>query len=399
MAELRHIDGTDGCEISIVMPCLNEAETIASCIRKARRAIAAGKLRAEIVVADNGSADGSREIAERNGVRVVPVEMKGYGAALREGVLAASGRYIIIGDSDDSYDFSAILPFVERLREGYDLVMGCRLPSGGGAIMPGAMPWKNRWIGNPALSRMGRLFFRIPVTDFHCGLRGFSKEAFLRMNMNTTGMEFASEMVIKAGLLNMRIAELPVTLYRAGRSRPPHLRPWKDGWRHLRFMLLYAPRWLFLLPGIMLMSIGAVFFAALLPGPLTIGSIHFDTNTLMVSAMAILLGFQLCSFYLFTRRFALSEGLLPSGTWMSKLSSVATLEGSILVGIAIALGGGAVLASAAISWARQDFGPLSYPESLRRVIPGVTMIILGVQWFFSSFFMSILGLPRNRSTS
>jgi glycosyltransferase involved in cell wall biosynthesis len=394
MPEMGVNDSAGDLEVSIVMPCLNEAETVASCILKARKAIAAGGLRAEIIVADNGSTDGSREIAERHGARVVPVPVKGYGAALREGILAASGRYIIMGDSDDSYDFTEILPFIERLRQGYDLVMGCRLPSGGGRIMPDAMPWKNRWIGNPVLSKIGRLFFRIPVTDFHCGLRGFSRDAFLRLNMHTTGMEFASEMIIKAGLLNMKISELPITLHKDGRYRPPHLRPWRDGWRHLRFMLMYSPRWLFLLPGIALMSVGAIFFGALLSGPLTVGTVHFDTNTLIVSAMAVLLGFQLCSFYLFTRRFALSEGLLPSGSWMDKLSSVITLEGGILIGVAMALGGGAILASAVIGWARKDFGPLSYPESLRRVIPGVTMIILGVQMFFSSFFIGILGLPR-----
>lgn len=241
-----HDDVEAAPEFSVVLPCLNEAETLAKCIEKAQRAFRELGIDGEVVVGDNGSTDGSQQIAERLGARVIPVAEKGYGNALRGGVVAARGKYLIMGDSDDSYDFSAISPFVGKLRQGYDLVMGNRFRGG---IMPGAMPWKHKWIGNPVLSFIGRLLFHCPVRDFHCGMRGFSKDAYERMKLQTTGMEFASEMVIKSTLLQMRIDEVPTILYKDGRSRPPHLRSWRDGWRHLRFMLLFSPRWLFLYPG------------------------------------------------------------------------------------------------------------------------------------------------------
>jgi glycosyltransferase involved in cell wall biosynthesis len=272
-------------ELSVIMPCLNEAGTLGACLAKARGFINAHGIAAEIIVADNGSSDGSASIAEAHGARVVKVPVRGYGAALVGGVAAAGGEYIVIGDADDSYDFGALYPFLEKLRQGCDLVMGCRLPAGGGTIMPGAMPWKHRWLGNPALSSLGRFFFRAPVTDFHCGLRAFSREAFERMNLRTTGMEFASEMVIKAALLKMRVGQVPVTLYRDGRSRPPHLRSWRDGWRHLRLMLMCSPRWVFLAPGVALLLGGAFFFTLLAHGPLTAGRVVFDTNSLLMASL------------------------------------------------------------------------------------------------------------------
>jgi glycosyltransferase involved in cell wall biosynthesis len=386
-------------EVSIVMPCLNEAETLRECIRKAQESIRRHNLKAEIIIADNGSTDGSREIAQQGGARVAPVEAKGYGSALAEGIQAAKGRYIIMGDADDSYDFSYIFPFIEKLREGYDLVMGCRLPSGGGTVVPGAMPWKHRWIGNPVLSGIGRLFFRSPISDFHCGLRAFHKETYQKLDMRTTGMEFASEMVIKATLNKMRITQIPITLYKDGRSRPPHLRSWRDGWRHLRFMLMYSPKWLFLFPGMIGFLVGAFFFALLLHGPLRLGIAFFDTNTLLVSSMAIILSFQLISFAAFTKIFAVSEGLLPEDPRLNRLFSVITLEVGLLIGFILTLSGLGLLIGALVHWANSGFGELSYPKSLRLVIPAVTSLILGVQVIFSSFFMSILGLKTKKQQS
>jgi glycosyltransferase involved in cell wall biosynthesis len=384
-------------EVSIVMPCLNEAETLQGCVRKAQQSIRQHDLRGEIIIADNGSADGSREIARASGARVVPIEAKGYGSALAGGIEAARGRYIIMGDADDSYDFSHIFPFIEKLREGYDLVMGCRLPSGGGTVAAGAMPWKHRWIGNPVLTGIGRLFFRSPISDFHCGLRAFRKAAYLKLDMRTTGMEFASEMVIKATLNRMRVTQIPITLYEDGRSRPPHLRSWRDGWRHLRFMLMYSPRWLFLFPGMTVFLVGAFLFALLLHGPLRLGTAFFDTNTLLISGMAIILSFQLISFAMFTKIFAISEGLLPEDPRLNRLFSVVTLEVGILIGLILAVSGLGLLIGALAYWANLGFGELSYPDSLRLVIPAVTSLILGVQIIFSSFFMSILGLKRKNN--
>jgi glycosyltransferase involved in cell wall biosynthesis len=384
-------------ELSIVMPCLNEAETLQGCIRKAQQSIRRHDLRAEIIVADNGSTDGSREIAQANGARLVPVKAKGYGAALAGGIEAAQGRYIIMGDADDSYDFSRIFPFIEKLREGHDLVMGCRLPSGGGTVVPGAMPWKHRWIGNPVLTGIGRLFFRSPISDFHCGLRAFRRETYQNLDMRTTGMEFASEMVIKATLKKMRVTQIPITLHEDGRSRPPHLRSWRDGWRHLRFMLMYSPRWLFLFPGIIGFLVGAFFFALLLQGPLRLGMAFFDTNTLLVSAMAIILSFQLISFAMFTKIFAISEGLLPEDPRLNRLFSIVTLEVGILIGLILAVSGLGLLLGAVVYWAELGFGELSYPDSLRLIIPAVTSLMLGVQIIFSSFFVSILGLKRKNT--
>lgn len=380
-------------ELSIVMPCLNEAETLETCIKKAQETINKHGIVAEIIVADNGSTDHSRDIARTCGVRIVLIETKGYGAAILGGINAARGKFIIMGDADNSYDFSNIMGFVERLREGYDLVMGCRLPSGGGAIMPGAMPWKHRWLGNPVLSAIGRIFFKAPVSDFHCGLRAFRKATIEKLGLRTTGMELASEMVIKSTMMGLRITQIPITLYKDGRSRPTHLRSWRDGWRHLRFMLMYSPRWLFLIPGSILFLLGITFFIRLEFGPIRIGSVGFDTNALLVFAMAILLGFQLISFSIYTKVFAITEGLLPDNLIIKRLCKFITLEVGILAGLGCALLGFGLIVYGIFSWWKVNFGSLS-PESLRIIIPGITMTVLGVQIVFCSFFLSILGLNR-----
>jgi glycosyltransferase involved in cell wall biosynthesis len=382
----------DSIELTILMPCLNEAETLARCIEKAKLGIQRSGVRGEIIIADNGSADDSVEIAEKSGARVVQVSGKGYGRALTGGIQAAAGKWILMGDADDSYDFSEITGFVEKFQEGFDLVMGCRLPIGGGTILPGAMPWKNRWIGNPILSFIGRLFFKCPAHDFHCGLRGFTKEAFWKMDLKTTGMEFASEMVIKATFNRLKIAEVPVTLRPDGRSRPPHLKPWRDGWRHLRFMLLFSPRWLFLAPGIILSAAGILFAAALSLGNIKIGGVAFDVGTLAVACMTVIIGFQLVAFAFFTKVFAIAEGLLPDDPKFSRAFKFFNLEKGIVSGLVVLVAGIILSARAVWIWRQFGFGELSPEENLRRLIPAATLIVLGVQTIFSSFFMSALGL-------
>jgi glycosyltransferase involved in cell wall biosynthesis len=382
----------ESIELTILMPCLNEAETLARCIKKAKIGIQKSGVRGEIIIADNGSTDGSQAIAEKSGARVVRVEEKGYGSALRGGIQAAAGKWILMGDADDSYDFSEAGRFVKKFQEGFELVMGCRLPIGGGTILPGAMPWKNRWIGNPILSFTGRFFFKSPARDFHCGLRGFTKEAFEKMDLQTTGMEFASEMVIKATLKQLKIAEVPVTLHKDGRSRPPHLKPWRDGWRHLRFMLLFSPRWLFLAPGLLLSILGFIAAAALSFTTFHFGRIVFDVGTLVVACMAVIIGSQLVAFAFFTKVFAIAEGLLPDDPQFSRAFKFFTLEKGILAGLIILLAGIILLAHALWVWRQANYGSLDYAQNLRRLIPAATLIVLGIQSVFSSFFMSALGL-------
>jgi glycosyltransferase involved in cell wall biosynthesis len=378
-------------ELSVVMPCLNESETLAACIEKATRSLRENSIDGEIVIADNGSTDGSQKLATDMGARVVSVDAKGYGSALMGGITAARGKYIIMGDSDDSYDFSNLQPFLEKLREGYDLVMGNRFKGG---IKPGAMPASHRYLGNPVLTAIGRLFFRSSCGDFHCGLRAFSKEAITRLDLRTTGMEFASEMVVKATLHKLRIAEVPTTLSPDGRSSPPHLRTWRDGWRHLRFLLLYSPRWLFLYPGALLMLVGLVTGALLLVKPRTIGGVTFDVHSLLYSAIAILIGFQSIAFALFTKIFAISEGLLPEDPRLNKLFKWITLEVGLIVGGVIVLIGFAGSVYALGFWEERSFGRLDPSQTLRMVIPAVTCLTLGCQILFSSFFLSVLGLRR-----
>jgi glycosyltransferase involved in cell wall biosynthesis len=383
----------DLVELTIVMPCLNEAETLEKCIRKARRFLAESGVNGEIVIGDNGSTDGSQDLAGRDGARVVDVPVRGYGSAVFHASLAARGRYVIMGDSDDSYDFAALGPFLAKLREGYDLVMGNRFLGG---IRPGAMPWKNRYIGNPILSSIGRLFFNCPARDFHCGLRGYSAEAFRRMNLCTTGMEFASEMVIRATLLGMRITEVPTTLDPDGRSRPPHLRPWRDGWRHLRFMLLFSPRWLFLIPGLILMLVGVAGLASLWRGDLAIGRLHLGVHTMLYAAMTLAIGYQTVIFSIFTKVFAISEGLLPDDRALSKMFRYVTLESGVIAGFVLLALGAAGTISAFSYWSATSFGPLNPEKMLRLVIPAAFTFMLGCQTILSSFFLSVLGLRMRR---
>jgi len=387
------IDDSEEIELSIVMPCLNEAETLATCIRKAQEFLALSGIRGEVVIGDNGSTDGSQAIAKSYNARVVEVPERGYGAALFHATLGARGKYVIMGDSDDSYDFSNLLPFVEKLRSGCDLVMGNRFKGG---IRPGAMPWKNRWLGNPVLSGIGNLFFKSPTGDFHCGLRGYSVEAFKRMDLQTTGMEYASEMVIKATLLKMNIAEVPTTLSPDGRSRPPHLKPWRDGWRHLRFMLLYSPRWLFLYPGLVLMALGTLVIARLEPSPLFIGRIGLDIHTMLYAAIAVLIGFQAVAFSVFAKVFAASEGLLPPDPRLNKLFQHITLESGLVIGAILFVAGLAGSIAPIVIWSRVSFGPLSPGETLRAAIPSLVALTLGIETIFASFFLSVLGLRIRR---
>jgi len=380
-------------ELTILMPCLNEAETIARCIEKAKRGLERAGVAGEILIADNGSTDGSQAIAEKLGARVVAVKEKGYGNALRGGIEAARGEWILMGDADDSYDFAEADRFVEKFQNGDELIMGCRLPVGGGTIMPGAMPWKNRWIGNPVLTTIGRIFFKCPAHDFHSGLRGFTRTAYYKMELQTTGMEFASEMAIKGTLKKLKISEVPITLHKDGRSRPPHLKPWRDGWRHLRFMLIYSPRWLFLVPGIFLTALGIIFSAALAVQDIQLGGIQLNVGTLMMACMSVVVGFQLVAFAFFTKVFAIAEGLLPEDPKLSRVFKTFTLEKGIVAGLLILLAGFVMFARALWLWQQANFGLLpSTEENLRRLIPAATLILLGIQSVFSSFFMSVLGL-------
>jgi glycosyltransferase involved in cell wall biosynthesis len=379
-------------ELSILMPCLNEAETLGTCIKKAQKALESLNVQGEVVIADNGSTDGSPEIATSLGARVVHVAEKGYGSALLGGIKAARGKYIIMGDADDSYDFTNLGPFLEKLRAGYDLVMGNRFKGG---IAPHAMPPLHKYLGNPVLTGIGRLFFRSPCGDFHCGLRGFSKAAIQRLDLRMTGMEFASETVVKASLHGLRIAEVPTTLSVDGRNRPPHLRSWRDGWRHLRFLLLYSPRWLFLYPGLLLMLVGAVVSGWLLVGPRVVDGITLDVHTFLYAAMAIVIGYQTVIFAIFTKVFAITEGLLPEDPRLKSLFNYIKLETGILAG-ALLLAAGIGLSIYALSfWSATSFGPLDPSRTLRLVIPAVTLIALGLQTVLSSFFLSILGLERH----
>lgn len=379
------------CELTIVMPCLNEAETLEVCINKARGFIEKYGIDGEVVIADNGSTDGSQGLATKCGARVVDVVAKGYGSALMGGIRAARGRFIIMGDADDSYDFVNLMPFVEKLREGHDLVMGNRFRGG---IKPNAMPPLHKYLGNPVLTFIGRLLFKSPSGDFHCGLRGFRKESAMELDLRTTGMEFASEMVVKMTLNKKRIAEVPTTLSKDGRSRPPHLRSWHDGWRHLRFLLLYSPRWLFFYPGLAAIIIGLVTWAYLLPSPQLIKGIRLDVNTLLYGALLLMLGYQSVIFAVFTKVFAISEGLLPADPKLEKHLSEVSLEKGLICGVLALLLGIAGSILAVVNWEMRGFGLLNPSETLRVVIPSVTAIALGFQTMLSSLFLGVLRLRR-----
>ncbi len=375
--------------ISVVMPCLNEELTIGTCIEKIRRAFEENRIAGEILVADNGSTDRSVEIAGRLGARVVEVKQKGYGAALAGGIAAARGRYVMMGDADDSYDFSHLPRFLEKLEQGFDLVMGNRFAGG---IATGAMPFHHRYLGNPVLTGIGRLFFRSPVGDFHCGLRAFRRDAILRLDLRTTGMEFASEMVVKAAYFNLRIAEVPTTLKKDGRDRPPHLRSWRDGWRHLRFMLVYSPRWLFLYPGAVTMLLGLAMMLWLLPAPRRLFGVTFDIQTAFYGLVALLIGFQAVLFSVLSKFFAIATGLIPKPARFDRLFLWANLESGLIAGSILFAAGLAGSCFAVGIWGMRSFGPLDLSKSLRIVIPSAGALAIGCEIILSSFFLSTLGL-------
>jgi Glycosyl transferase family 2 len=375
--------------VSVVIPCLNEAETIGFCVERALVGIAATGLPGEVVVADNGSTDGSDRIAEELGARIVRVRERGYGAALSGGISAARGRYVVMGDADATYDFGRIDDFVRKLEDGDDLVMGNRFAGG---IEPGAMPLLNRRFGNPVLTAVGRRLFRSPVSDFHCGLRAFRRDAIAKLGLSAPGMEYASEMVIKASLGGLRVSEVPTTLAVGPAGREPHLRPWRDGWRHLRLLLLFSPRWLFLYPGLALSVVGAGVMIALLPGPLDVGGLRFDVDTLLFAGGAVILGFQAVVFAVFARIYGMTQGFLPEDAQLRRLFRVVTLEVGVAVGVALLAGGVAGSAYALVYWGDHSFGSLDYTVALRVVVPSVVLIVIGAQTIFSSFFLSFLGL-------
>jgi glycosyltransferase involved in cell wall biosynthesis len=378
-------------ELSVILPCLNEERTLAACITQIQRAITAHGIRAEIIVADNGSTDESSEIATALGTTVAVVPDRGYGSAVMGGIAAARGRYVIMGDADASYDFGDIPKFLEQLRAGADLVMGNRFRGG---IQKGAMPFLHRNLGNPVLSFLGRLFFHAPCGDFHCGLRGFSMQAYRRMDLQTTGMEFASEMVVKASLFGMKIAEVPTTLSPAGRDRPPHLRSWRDGWRHLRFLMMYSPRWSFLYPGLALMTAGTAAALWLLPGPRSLGSITVDIRTLLYSIMAILIGFQMVTFSIFTKVFAITENLMPEDPRLNWLFRYFRLETGLATGGTLMAAGAGLAAHSLFLWNTHNFGAMDPARLVRVVASTIVLFTMGVEICLASFFLSILGLRR-----
>ncbi len=385
---------TEAIEVSVVIPCLNEEDTLARCIEKARQACREHSIAGEIVVADNGSTDLSRAIAERHGARVVMIKEPGYGSALMGGIAAASGQFVIIGDADDSYDFLELPKIVEKLREGFDLVQGCRLPAGGGSIRPGAMPFLHRWIGNPFFSLLVRKWFRAPINDVYCGLRGFTKAMYERLDQRCTGMEFATEMIIKASLCGEKIAEVPITLYPDKRtSHAPHLKTFRDGWRTFRYFLMCSPRWLFLVPGGVFIAFGLLGYLVAMPG-LRIGHSTFDAHTLLFASLAILCGYQCILFAIFAKTFASTEGFLPPDRHLERFFEVVNLEKGLVVAALAVLAGGSLLLVAVWQWWLTGFGHLDYARTMRFVVPGATLVALGFQTVFSSFFVSLLGMRR-----
>ena len=385
---------TGSVELSIVIPCLNEADTIGTCVSKALKAVREAGIEAEVIVADNGSTDASIEIAENLGARVIAVKKKGYGNALMGGIEAARGRYIIMGDADDSYDFLDVPRFVQKLREGFELVQGCRLPGGGGKVLRGAMPFLHRWWGNPMFTILSRWWFRAPVHDIYSGYRGFTKELYHRLEQRCTGMEFATEMIIKASLYRARISESPITLHPDGRkTHAPHLKTFRDGWRTLRFFMLFSPRWLFLMPGLFLIGLGVFGYILALPAA-SIGGITFDAHTLLVSSLSILCGYQAVVFAVFTRAYAVSEGLLPEESRVTQFFKWVTLERGLLAAAMCILAGLILIGLALNEWRLVHFGALDYARTMRYVIPGATFTTIGMQTFFSSFFLNIIGMRR-----
>ena len=380
------------------MPCLNEAETLGTCIEKAKSFIEANGITGEVLIADNGSTDASRQIAASLGARVVAVASRGYGAALLGGIEAACGRYIVMGDADDSYDFTRLMPFIERLRDGADMVMGNRFAGG---IAPGAMPLLHKYLGNPVLSFLGRLFFKIPVGDFHCGLRAFRADAIRALGLRSAGMEFASEMVVRSALARLNIVEVPTTLKPDGRSRAPHLKTWRDGWRHLKFLLMYSPKWLFFFPGAILLGLGTVLGAMLSWGPLHVfRDVVLDINSFIAACFFTIVGAQLISFGAISRSYATINGFLPVGARSRALRRYATTDRLALGGALLALLGATVFGYAVHAWAQAEFGPLPSPVIPRMVLGGMTLIVMGAQVLFMGFLLGILEIPmQGKSTT
>jgi len=385
---------TDSVELSIVIPCLNEAETLARCIEKARLGIQRAGVRGEIIVADNGSTDGSPSIAQKSGARVVPVKEKGYGSALRGGIQAASGKWILMGDADDSYDFSDITGFVNKFREGFELIMGCRLPVGGGTILPGAMPWKNRWLGNPVLSGLGRWLFHVPVGDFHCGMRAFRRDRVLALGLRCDGMEFATEMIVRASMAGLTFAEVPTTLRPDGRSRAPHLRTWRDGWRHLRFLLAFSPRWLVLYPALALFTVGAAGLLWLSFGPRAVGHIEFSVQSMLVCATAVIVGMQAASLAVASHGYLAHLEILPPSPRLERFIERLTLERGLLGGVLSTLLGMAAFVTALVRWSSTGFGQLDVISTIRVPIIGMVLVVGGLQLIMLSFMMSLVRVER-----
>jgi glycosyltransferase involved in cell wall biosynthesis len=383
----------DDIELSIVMPCLNEARTVGTCIDKARTALEELRIRGEIVIADNGSTDGSQEIAREHGARVVPVRRRGYGSALQAGIAAARGRFVIMGDADDSYDFSKLGAFVERLRQGDDLVMGNRFRGG---IQPGAMPWHHKYIGNPVLTGILNLFFRTPIRDAHCGLRGFRKDSYNQLGLYTPGMEFASEMVVKACLKRQRISEVPIVLHPDGRDRPPHLRSFRDGWRHLRFLLLMCPLWLYLIPAGFLMAVGLGLMAWLTPGPRAVSGTVLDIHTMLLGSLCAIVGYQTLWLWAYARIHGWTSGLLPPGTFSVRIFDHLNLERGLVTGVVLFLVGLVLNAWLVGEWYDRDLGPLDVQTTMRYALWGFTTMVLGVQTVYGSFFLSMLGMAKKK---
>lgn len=390
----RMASGVEPLEVTVLMPCLNEADTVATCVGKAVQCLLDLGVRGEVLVADNGSTDGSQRLATAAGARVVAVAARGYGAALIGGIEAARGGYVIMGDADDSYDFSDLKKFIDGLRAGADVVQGCRLPAGGGTILPGAMPFLHRWWGNPMFTLLARWMFRAPIHDIYCGLRGFRRDWWMTLNQRCTGMEFATEMLIKASLSGARIREVPITLHPDGRkAHAPHLKTFRDGWRTLRFFLMCSPRWLFLAPGALLVMAGLAGFALALPG-IRLGRITLDAHTLVFASLSVICGWQAILFAVFTKTFAVSEGLLPADAAFERFFRIATLGRGLVLSCMSMLVGVSLLAWAFWLWHVTGYGALNYAHTMRIVVPGATLTALGFQTFLASWFTSILGLAR-----
>lgn len=379
-------------ELTILMPCLNEAETLAICIRKAKKFLSENNIDGEVLISDNGSTDGSQDIAKAEGARVVSTDIKGYGSALINGTKNAYGKYVIMGDADDSYDFLHLMPFVEKLREGYDLVMGDRFAGG---IAEGAMPWSHKYIGNPVLSFIGRLFYKSKIRDFHCGLRGYNRESMLNLRLQTTGMEYASEMVVKSELNGLKIAEVPTTLSKDGRSRPPHLRSFRDGWRHLKFLLMYAPNWLLLYPGFIFLILGLVLGGTIVVDKITINNINFSIHTLLYCACLIIIGLSIMQMYLIVKVYAYNHNFLPKKQtdWNHKIREdriIAIGAGIVILGIVLSI-------IAVETWKASSMGDLNAEQTMRIVIPAVLCLIVGFQSIFTGFIVGVMKIRTETS--